>query len=125
MPRGGFRPNAKGPAKGAKYKPTLSKEAAREALRVIVMQHMAEMSEAQISAAKGLKYLMTRDATGKFVKVTAAMAGALDGTEIIEVWEEKPSTPAFTDLMNRALDKPAEQEQAVKIGGTLVLKHEL
>ena len=34
--------------------------------------------------------------------------------EIIEVWEKDPSVQAFTDLMNRTLDKPAEQ---VKVTG--------
>ena len=31
------------------------------------------------------------------------------GEEIVEVWEKDPSIHAFTDLMNRALDKPKEQ----------------
>ena len=29
--------------------------------------------------------------------------------EIIEVWEKDPSVQAFTDLLNRAIDKPADQ----------------
>ena len=35
--------------------------------------------------------------------------------EIIEVWEKDPSVQAFTDLMNRALDKPAEPPQQLDI----------
>jgi hypothetical protein len=38
-----------------------------------------------------------------------------DHEEIIEVWEKDPSTPAFTDLMNRTLGKPKEQEQDVNV----------
>jgi hypothetical protein len=29
---------------------------------------------------------------------------------------------AFTDLLTRALDKPAEQEQAVALSGTLTIR---
>jgi hypothetical protein len=37
--------------------------------------------------------------------------------EIIEIWEKEPSVAAFTDLLNRALDKPQEQVQEFKITG--------
>jgi hypothetical protein len=58
--------------------------------------------------------------TGKVVRVTEAMAKAKLGKdeEIIEVWEKDPSVQAFTDLLNRALDKPKEQEQEIKIAGS-------
>jgi hypothetical protein len=59
--------------------------------------------------------------------VTESLAKAKIGQteEIIEVWEKEPSTPAFTDLMNRALDKPKEQEQDLKVSGKLIIAHEL
>lgn len=120
MPKGGARPNS-GPKKGAIYKPTLDKIKAREALRLIVLQHMPEMVAAQIDASKGLKYLVKRAKHGgKFEVVTEEMikAGILDQDDVtIEVWDKQPSTPAFADLMNRALDKPAEQEQDVNLKG--------
>lgn len=91
----------------------VSKEMAREALRRLVLRDMRELVEAQISNAKGLKYLVTRDkGSGKFIKVGPAMASQV-GAETIEVWEKEPSTPSFTDLMNRALDKPKEQPMEV------------
>ena len=31
------------------------------------------------------------------------------------MWEKDPSVQAFADLLNRALDKPKEQEQEVKL----------
>lgn len=106
----------RGRPKGSKSKSTLDKEAAREVLREMVKAQLGPMTEAQIAHAKGIKYLVTRDkAGGKFVKVTEAMAGALKGDEVIEVWEKEPSTQAFTDLMNRTLDKPAEQEQRIAL----------
>ena len=38
------------------------------------------------------------------------------GEEVVEVWEKDPSTQAFTDLLNRALDKPREQVFDVNVG---------
>lgn len=116
MARGGKRPNS-GPAKGTKYKPTLEKEAMREALRQTVFSHMDELCAAQIAHAKGLSYLVARNrTTGKFERVTGEMLELWQQTPedmpaIIEVWQKDPSIQAFTDLMNRAIDKPAEQVQ--------------
>ncbi len=63
---------------------------------------------------------------GKFLRVTESMAKAKlgKGEEIIEVWEKDPSVQAFTDLMNRALDKPKEQEVPVslKVEGDIVAR---
>lgn len=102
----------RGPKKGARYAPTVAKDKAREIARQLITKHLRPLIEAQIANAKGLKYLVTRErGTGKFIRVTEAMARVKQGDneEIIEVWEKDPSTPAFTDLLNRALDKPAEQ----------------
>ena len=117
----------RGPQKGSKHAATLSKEASREVLRQVVLKHMDAMVSAQVANAQGLKYLVTRDKkTGKFVRVTEAMAKLKmgDNEETIEVWEKDPSVQAFTDLMNRALDKPAEQEQQHAVSGTIVVKWE-
>ena len=126
MPRGGRRPNS-GPAKGAKYASTLSKEAAREVLRQRVMLDMDAMVAAQVAHAQGLKYLVARHKlTGKFEKLTENEAKELlSGEEsdriVIEVWEKDPSVQAFTDLMNRALDKPKEQEQQIQHSGGITV----
>jgi hypothetical protein len=111
---GGKRPHS-GKPKGTKWPSTLAKEAARELVRTMITAQLEPLIAAQVAHAKGLSYLVTRDKkTGKFVKVTEAMARAADGEETIEVWEKDPSVQAFTDLLNRALDKPAEQ---VKVTG--------
>jgi hypothetical protein len=122
MPRGGARVGA-GKKKGTKNRATISKEQAREALRQIVLEQMRELVDSQLANAKGIKYLVVREKSGKFVRVTEAMARAKqsDSQEIIEVWEKDPSVQAFTDLMNRALDKPAEQEQQLSISGGIEL----
>ena len=118
-PRWGGKP------KGHKAPATLDKLAARDYVRQRVSAQLGPLLDAQIANAVGLKYLITRDKrTGKFIRVTEAMARVKSGTdeEIIEVWEKDPSVQAFTDLLNRALDKPAEQEQAVAVQGTLVIR---
>jgi hypothetical protein len=120
--RGGARPNS-GPKKGAKYAKTLTKEAARDALRQIVLAEMRDLVGAQLANAKGLSYLVGRDKAGKFTRLTGkeaekALAGSSDYV-VIEVWEKDPSIAAFTDLMNRSLDKPREQEQVIEVRGTL------
>jgi hypothetical protein len=114
--------NPAGPAKGTKKKATIEKEAARAALRQLVLERMEVLVEAQVKNAQGIKYLMARNKKGgQFKRVTEDMAKAYaDGTlsqddDIIEVWEKDPSVQAFTDLMNRALDKPAEQESTVNL----------
>ncbi len=129
MPSGGARQH-KSPGRpkgttGIKHATTLSKEQAREVVRQMVMAAMQPMVEAQVAHAQGLKYLVIRDAkTGKFTRVTKQRMDELldtggDDLERVEVWEKDPSVQAFTDLLNRALDKPKEQEQAVKVDGKL------
>lgn len=152
-----------GKPKGYKAPQTIEKEIERERVRQLVCAEVEPMTLAQIASAKGIKYLVTRSkASGKFIRVTEAMArvkhGALppdgledlaqmvvqrgtlsdkdlpllssllrewhaaklalqahaDDEEIIEVWEKDPNIQAYADLMNRALDKPAEQ---VKVTG--------
>lgn len=109
--------------KGHKTKKTIEKEAARAAIRQVILEHAESMLAAQIANAQGLKYLVTREkGTGKFVRVGEAMAKAKQGQqeETIEVWEKDPSVQAFTDLMNRAIDKPADHvEVSGKDGGPL------
>jgi hypothetical protein len=117
MPRGGKRPGA-GRKKGTKG---LDKEAARARLRELVMASLDPMVEAQVAHAKGIKYLMTREGgTGKWIKVTEAMAGNLGPDVLVEVWEKDPSIQAFTDLLNRTIDKPIEQVQQEVSGGLTV-----
>lgn len=124
MPRGGKRPNS-GPKKGTKYGPqqeTISKEQAREAVRAVVLKHMDAMLRSQIAHAKGLGHLYARDKSGKFTKIeNQAQIDKLllEGEEDRDYWifSKDPSVQAFTDLMNRALDKPKEQEQEVVHAG--------
>ena len=122
MGLGGKRRGA-GRPKGSKSKNTLDKEAARELVRKRVIERLGSMLDAQFANAEGIKYLVVRQkSTGKFLRVPELRAGQLDPEEeVIEVWEKDPSVQAFTDLLNRALDKPKEQEQEHKIDGALTI----
>ena len=124
-PKGGKREGAGRPP-GTKNASTITKEQAREALRQIVLREMDDLCAAQLAHAKGLSYLVGRDKVGKFKKLTSeeaekALAGESEFT-LIEVWQKDPSVQAFTDLMNRALDKPKEQEQEHNIKGDLTMR---
>lgn len=108
----------------------IQKEVARERLRELVMAQMDGLVEAQIANAKGIKYLVAREKkSGKFRRLSEAQAlletggEAANDLEIIEVWEKDPSVQAFTDLMNRTIDKPIEQVDST-VKGTLVVKWE-
>jgi len=112
--------NPSGLPKGTKHKRTiqaeLTKEAAREVLRGMVKAALGPMTEAQIANASGLKFLVLREKkSGKFIKRITDTEGEISldpEKEIVEVWAKDPSVQAFTDLMNRTLDKPVETVQA-------------
>lgn len=121
MPRGGKRVGA-GRPRGRLSASTITKEQAREALRAIVLEHLRPMVTKQIAHAMGIGHLYTRDKTGKFTKIeNEAEADRLltRGSEGQDYWifMKDPSVQAFTDLMNRALDKPQEQEQTLNLKG--------
>lgn len=112
---GGRRAGA-GKPKGHQAQATLDKIAAREFVRARVTAQLGPLVDAQIANAKGLSYLVIREKkTGKFVRVSEAMARVTKDQEIVEVWEKDPSTPAFAYLLDRALDRPAEQEIPIKV----------
>jgi hypothetical protein len=89
----------------------------RELVRQRVFERLDELLDAQIANALGINYLVTRDKnTGKFIRVGPAMASNLE-EETIQVWQKDPSVHAFTDLLNRAIDKPAAQAQELQHTG--------
>jgi hypothetical protein len=115
--RGGKRPGA-GKPKGHRAQSTLDKIAAREFVRARVTAQLGPLVDAHLANALGIAYLVVREkTTGKFLRVTQAMAHAKlkKGEELIEVWEKDPSVHAFTYLLDRALDRTAEQEIPIKI----------
>ena len=106
-----------GRPKGSLGPEQLDKIAMRERITARVNQRIDEMVDAQIDNALGIKYLVTRDKrTKKFIRVGPAMASRAN-EETIEVWQKDSSVPAFTDLMNRAIDKPAGQPTQLEHAG--------
>ncbi len=127
LKHGGKRAGS-GAKKGRKYPKTMEKLEARRVFQETVIREMGPLVRAQIANAQGIKYLVVRERRGgKFKRVAESMAKLAENgklgkdEEIIEVWEKDPSVQAFTDLMNRALDKPKEQEVAVEVTGGLEL----
>lgn len=126
MPRGGARPGS-GAKLGSRYKPTLEKERAREALRSIVLREMDALVQAQIANAKGVSHFFLRDPkSGQFMRIEdpQRIEQALNSGEqgsYYWIFTKDPSIQAFTDLMNRALDKPKEQEQEIHVSGEIDL----
>jgi hypothetical protein len=112
VPTGSPRPTA-GRRKGFKFKSTLLKEQARELVRKMITERMGELIASQMDNAAGIKHLMYRDpATGKFERVTGTddqIDAALKMGNAFWIYTKDPSVQAFSDLLNRALDKPAEQ----------------
>ena len=102
-----------GRPKGSATQGTLDKLAARELVRQQVTAALGPMIRAQIAHAQGIGHLYVRDKTGKFTKIeNQAQVDELlrTGTEEKDYWifTKDPSVQAFTDLLNRAIDKPAE-----------------
>jgi len=118
------RPPGSGKPKGYKAPQTLDKLAAREFVREKVIASLTSLLDAQIANAQGIKYLVVREkSTGKFSRVPKNAAEKLNPEEeIIEVWEKDPSVQAFTDLLNRTVDKPAEQVQEIEHKGGITIR---
>jgi len=103
-----------------KTRKTIEKEQAREITRKIITENLEELLDAQIKNAIGIRHLMMRDAaTGKLRRVgsdindaeltKAQIDAALKTGDAFWIYTKDPSVQAFTDLMNRSLDKPAQQ----------------
>ena len=93
-------------------------------LRELVQASLDEITLAQIANAKGVSYLVWRDKkTGKFKPVPEGQLEQLekDG-EVIEVWEEKPNVAAFSELLDRTLDKAPQPKGEIEIKGEMGLR---
>lgn len=101
-----------GKPKGYKAPATIEKEFERERLRQLVCAELEPMTQAQIAHAKGVHYMVLRHKDGTFTRATDVKqldAALASGAEAFNIFTQAPNTQAYTDLVNRALDKPAEQ----------------
>ena len=115
-----------GRRRGSKNKATIEKALHREELRRLVVAELEPMVRAQIAAAKGVSHFFMRNDAGQFVELvdSKAIQTALNSDDqdtYYWIHTQNPSTPAFADLMNRALDKPKEQEFDVNVRGNMDL----
>lgn len=121
MAKGGYRPGS-GPKKGSKFKKTLDKEAGRALVRELVLREIEPMVMAQVAHARGISYAVVRRTDGTFTRVTTKKQldeAIAQGGQSLQVYTQVPSTAAFTDLLNRALDKPKEQPMEMEVNGSL------
>jgi hypothetical protein len=121
--RGGRREGAGRPA-GRKELKTLEKEQAREYVRQVVTARLGSLLEAQLDNAEGIRHLMMRDPkSGKFERITGdakQIDKALKSKNATWIYTKDPSIAAFTDLLNRAIDKPAEHIQVAGEGNITI-----
>ena len=120
---GGARPGG-GRPRGKKMLKTLEKEQAREFVRRYVTERLEPLLAAQVDNAMGLNHLMMRDPkTGKFERITGdakQIDKALKSKNACWIYTKDPNVQAFTDLMNRAIDKPAEHVQVEGAGSITI-----
>src|SRR5215471_13818290 len=122
---GGARPGA-GKPRGVKWPSTLRKEEAREKVRQFINERLGEFLEVMADNILGIRHLMMRDPkTGKFERVTGdakQIDKALKTKTAFWIYTKDPNVQAFTDLLNRCIDKPAEHVQVTGDGGPLIIR---
>ena len=113
-----------GRPKGSKSQSTLDKEALRAHVAQKVAAEMDGLLDAQILNAKGISQFVYRDDHGRFKVIDDPdeLKACVSLGKAVRIFTRLPNVVAFTDLLNRTLDKPKEQEQDVKVDGTLVIK---
>jgi hypothetical protein len=120
---GGARKGAGKPI-GVKWPTTLRKEEAREKVREFITERLGEFLEAMADNVTGIKHLMMRDPkTGQFTRVIGdakQIDKALKTKNTFWIYTKDPNVQAFTDLLNRAIDKPAEHIQVAGEGNITI-----
>jgi hypothetical protein len=116
---GGARKGA-GKPKGVKWPTTLRKEEARELVRQYVTERLPQFLDAMSDNITGIRHLMMRDPkTGNFERITGdakQIDKALKSKNAFWIYTKGPNVQAFTDLLNRAIDKPAEHVEIAGAG---------
>src|SRR5215813_13976926 len=121
---GGKRPGA-GRPKGMKWPSTLAKAEARDKVRQFINARLPEFLEAMADNVIGIRHLMMRDPkTGKFERITGdakQIDKALKSKNACWIYTKDPNVQAYTDLLNRAIDKPAEHV-AIEGAGSITIR---
>lgn len=121
-----------GKPKGYKAPATLAKEAAREAVRVRVTQRLIPLVDAQIDSAIGIKHFFLRGEDGQWRRIKSAsqIEQALnhpdaDSGKTFWIYTKDPNSQAAREMLDRAIDRPKEQEQVIKLDNVNELVAEL
>src|SRR5215831_6208978 len=95
-------------------------------MRQYVTERLPEYLDAMSDNILGIRHLMMRDPkTGKFERVTGdakQIDEALKTKTAFWIYTKDPNVQAFTNLMNRALDKPSEHISVTGDGGPLIIR---
>src|SRR5215471_590927 len=121
----GGKREGSGRHKGTRWPSTLAKAEAREKVRQFITERLGEFLEAMADNVVGLKHLMMRDPeTGKFERLTDArqIDKALKSKNACWIYTKDPNVQAFTDLLNRCIDKPSEHVSITGDGGPLIIR---
>jgi hypothetical protein len=96
-------------------------------VRQYVTERLPQFLDAMSDNITGIRHLMMRDPkTGKFERITGdakQIDKALKTKNASWIYTKDPNVKAFTDLMNRAIDKPAEHMQ-IAGEGSITIKWE-
>src|SRR5262249_7760737 len=116
-----------GRPKGMKWPSTLAKAEAREKVRQFINERLGEFLEAMADNVLGIRHLMMTDPkTGKFERIIGdakQIDKALKTKTVFWIYTKDPNVQAFTDFLNRALDKRSEHMQVAGAdGGPLVIR---
>src|SRR5215831_17659253 len=122
----GGKRKGSGKHKGTRWPSTLAKAEARELVRQYVTERLPEYLDAMSDNILGIRHLMMRDPkTGKFERITGdakQIDKALKTKTAFWIYTKDPNVQAFTDLLNRCIDKPAEHVQVTGDGGPLIIR---
>lgn len=119
------QPKTGGKPKGYKAPATLEKEAAREAVRRRITERLVPLVDAQIDSAIGISHFMLRDPkTGQWERIQdpEQIVKALNDPRARQgstylIYTKDPNSNAARDMLDRAIDKPKEQLQEIKVEG--------
>jgi hypothetical protein len=93
-------------------------------VRQYVTERLPEFLDAMSDDILGIRHLMMRDPkTGKFERITGdakQIDKALKTRTAFWIYTKDPNVQAFTDLMNRALDRPAEHVEIAGAGSITI-----
>lgn len=115
--------NKGGRPPGRKNDATLAKDAAREALRVLLMKHQGTVADALVSRCTGVRYFVTRNKSGKYEIVTdpQAVVDALNKENELqgEFYTDKPETAAIKEFFDRTVDQASKPAENVNVDAKL------